>query len=343
VRYRCFCQCIAPVFMKIRQECSLARLHTNPKHVILANSPELKFVNALCNGSIDEAVGYFCEKKLFGNVPPVVDVPYGRFEGLSEIRKFAEGWLSTFNAESAFVQPVVQTRANGRSVSEVVFNFVVDGEINQVPMFVVGDLRTADTLDEVRMYCHFSYVPGLTAYRKPIFTPAHLEMGDPNLLTGAVREYYEALHHVPGVDVDRIMKTMGKGCIFGGYEPIKDVSFDKQSYEDIRPKFEYMRNYIPSGVGMRFETIIDDGITCVIEWVHVVSEKGQKEWSRIAQSGISAYERGEDGLLCAIRICDYAHCEKTIDWTKTPVSKEVALQTNLVKEFPAGVGRRKQS
>ncbi|NLG89513.1 MAG: hypothetical protein GX494_09950 [Clostridiaceae bacterium] len=329
--------------MKIRQECSLARLHTNPKHVILANSPELKFINALCSGLVDEAVGYFREKKLFGDVPPVVDVPYGRFEGLSEIRKFAEGWLDTFHAQSATVQPVVQTRANGRSVSEVVINFVVDGEINQVPMFVVGDLRTPDTLDEVRMYCHFTYVPGLTAYRKPMFTPAHLEMGDPGLLTGSVREYYEALHHVPGVDVDRIMKAMSKDCIFGGYEPIKDVVLEKPSYEEIRVKYEHMRTYIPSCVGMRFETIIDDGVTCVIEWVHIVSEKGQRELGRVAMSGIAAYERGDDGLLCAIRICDYANYERTIDWTKTPVSKEEAMQTNLVKEFPAGVGRKPQS
>jgi hypothetical protein len=332
-----------PYLMKIRKPCSLARLHSNPNRVILANSPELRFINALCSGLVDEAVGCFREKKLFGNVPPVVDVPYGRFEGLSEIREFAEGWLDTFHAQSASVQPVVQTRANGRSVSEVVLNFVVDGQINQVPMFVVGDLRTADSLDEVRMYCHFTYVPGLTAYRKPMFTPAHLEMGDPGLLTGAVREYYEALHHVPGVDVDRIMKVMGKNCIFGGYEESEHVTDDKQNYEDIRPKFEYMKSYIPSGVGMRYETIIDDGRTCVIEWVHIVSEKGQKEFGRISLSGIAAYERGDDGLLCAIRISDYAHYEKTIDWTKTPVSKETAMKTNLVKEFPAGVGRKPQS
>ena len=329
--------------MKIRQVCSLAKLHTSPRHVILANSPELKFVNALCSSLTDEAVSYFRDKKLFGNVPSAIDMPYGRFEGLSQIRKFAEEWLSTFNAQSATVQPVVQTRANGRSVTEAVINFVVDGEINQVPMFIVGDLRTADTLDEVRMYCHFTYVPGLTAYRKPIFTPAHLEMGDPGLLTGAIREYYEALHHMPGADVDRIMGVMGENCIFGGYEPSKDVNYEDHSREELREKFEFMKSYIPSGVGMRYETIIDDGINCVIEWVHIVSEKGQKELGRIATSGISAYERGEDGLLCAIRICDYAFCEKTIDWTKTPVSKEVALQTHLVKEFPAGVGLKPQS
>ena len=97
-----------------------------------------------------------------------------------------------------------------------------------------------------------------------------------------------------------------------------------------------MKTYIPSCVGMRYERITDDNVTCVIEWVHIVSEKGQKELARISLSGISAYERGEDGLLCAIRICDYANYERTIDWTKTPVSKEEAMQMNFVKEFPEG-------
>ena len=329
--------------MKIRQECSLAKLHSKPGRVINANSPELKFMNAVCNGFIDESAGYFCEKKLFGNVPCVVDAPYGRFEGLSEIKKFAEGWLGTFNAQSASVQPVVQTRANGRSITEAVINFVVDGEINQVPMFIVGDLRTASKLDEVRLYCHCSYVPGLTAYRKPMFPSAHLEMGDPGLLTGAMREYYEALHHVPGTDVDRILGSMGEGCIFGGYEPVNDVNKDDHSAEQLRRTFEHMNGYIPRCVGMRYETITDDNVTAIIEWVHIVSEQGQKELSRVALSGISAYERGEDGLLCAIRISDYAGLERTIDWTKTPISKEEAMQINLVKEFPAGVGRLPQT
>ncbi len=329
--------------MKIRQECSLARMHTKPGRVINANSPELRFMNAVCSGRIDEAAGYFCEKKLFGNAPCVVDTPYGRFEGIADIRGFAEGWLRTFNAESASVQPVVQTRANGRSITEAVINFVVDGEINEVPMFIVGELRTADKLDEVRLYCHFTYVPGLTAYRRPMFTPAHLEMGDPALLSGAMREYYEALHHVPGTDVDRMMGVVADGCIFGGYEPIKDVCYKKCSREELRDIFQHMSSYIPRCVGMRYETITDDNVTAIIEWVHIVSEDGQKELSRVALSGISAYERGENGRLCAIRISDYAGYEKTIDWTKTPVSKEEAMSINLVKEFPAGVGRNPQT
>ncbi len=329
--------------MKIRNTCSLAKLYSGSHRPILETSPELKFMYAICNMDFETALGLFEEKKLFGNVPSAVDSPYGRFEGLAGIRSFAEGWLSAFQAQQAFVTPMIQTRANGRSVTELVVNFVVDGEINQVPMFVVGDLRTQDTLDEVRLYCHHTYVPGLQAYRKPIFMSAHLEMGDPGLLTGAVREYYEALHHVPSVDVERILACMIPNCKFGGYEPADANHAIAETPEALRRKFELMAEYIPRCVGMRYETIIDNGTTCVIEWVHVVSKAGQEERARIALSGISAYERGKDGLLSAIRISDYAGYERTIDWTKTLITEAQAKAINFVETFPAGVGRKPQS
>lgn len=329
--------------MKIRKASSLVARYAGPHHPILANSPELLFMNAVCCGDIDAATALFHEQKLFGGARCAVDAPYQRFEGLDGIRSFAEGFLGVFGAESAFVTPAVQTRANGHVVCELVVNFMVDGEINQVPMFVVGDLRTQDTLDEVRLYCHHTFVPGLQAYRKPIFRSAHLEMGDPNLLTGAVREYYEALHHVPAVDVERILGSMEPDCQFGGYGPHDDQPDTSHAPGNLRKTFEGMQTYIPRCVGMRYETIIDDGVTCVIEWQHIVSRDGQEQLARIAIAGISAYERGSSGKLCGIRICDYAGYERTIDWTKTPVTQEEAQRINFVETFPAGCGRNEQS
>ena len=56
----------------------------------------------------------------------------------------------------------------------------------------------------------------------------------------------------------------------------------------------------------RYETIIDDGKTCVIEWCHIVSKQGQQKRNRIAMSGCSAYTRNDEGYLCSVRISDYA-------------------------------------
>ena len=168
-------------------------------------------------------------------------------------------------------------------------------------------------------------------------------MGDPNLLTGAFKEYYEALHHVPKVDVERIINSMGDDCVFGGYEP---VTGDEQPEEDPAPMdretltriYTDMSGHIPRWVGMRYETLIDNGITAVIEWQHIVTDLGVKEAGRVCMSGISAYTRGKDGRLCSIRICDYAGFERTIDWSKTPISEAEARSINRVHEFPAGVG-----
>ena len=59
-------------------------------------------------------------------------------------------------------------------------------------------------------------------------------------------------------------------------------------------------------------------------------------------SGIAAYMRGEDGRLISIRISDYAWMEKEIDWEQAGISEEEARKVHAVREFPAGVGRKRQ-
>ena len=316
-------------------------LYPEAQEGILYDSPELLLMNDIAENRTDQATALFREKRQFSDCPPAVDTPYGRFEGKEQIRAFAEGFISRFEADSLSILPKFQTRSGGRSVTEMILNFEVNGMIDQVPMFVVADLGSRGTLEEVRMYTHSSFVPHLTPYRKPMFTPAHLEMGDPGLMTGAVKEYYTALHHMPQVDVERILRCMHPDCKFGGYALYRGQEPEK-GLEAMRRVYTGMASYIPSKVGMRYETLIDDGITGVIEWVHVISDRGREEAGRIAMSGIAAYMRGEDGRLISIRISDYAWMEKEIDWTQTGTTEEEAKQVNAVTEFPAGVGRKRQ-
>ena len=326
--------------MEIRKMAELHVLYPEAQEGIRYDSPELLLMQYISENRMEEAAALFRDKRQFSDTPPAVDTPYGRFEGKEGIRAFAEGFSARFEADGFSVLPKFQTRGGGRSVTEMVLNFEVDGMINQVPMFVVADLGSRGTLEEVRMYTHSSFIPNLTPYRRPLFTPAHLEMGDPGLLTGAVREYYTALHHMPGVDVERILRCMHPDCVFGGYalycgqEPEKGL-------EAMRRVYTGMASYIPAKVGMRYETLIDDGVTGVIEWVHVISDQG-RELGRIPMGGIAAYMRGEDGRLVSIRISDYAWMEKEIDWSRTGTTEEEAGRINTVREFPAGVGRKRQ-
>ncbi len=327
--------------MEIRKMAELYALYPEAQKGILYDSPELLLMNFIAENKTDQAVALFREKRQFSGNPPAVDTPYGRFEGKEQIRSFAENFIARFEADGLSILPKFQTRSGGRSVTEMVLNFEVNGMIDQVPVFVVADLGSRGTLEEVRMYCHSSFVPHLTPYRKPLFTPAHLEMGDPGLMTGAVKEYYTALHHVPRVDVERILRCMHPDCVFGGYALYRGQEPEK-GLEALRRVYTGMASYIPEKVGMRYETLIDDGVTGVIEWVHVISDRGREELGRIAMSGIAAYMRGEDGRLISIRISDYAWMEKEIDWEQTGTTEEEARKVNAVREFPAGVGMKKQ-
>lgn len=327
--------------MEIRKMAELYALYPEAQKGIRYDSPELLLMKYIADNNTDGAAALFRERRQFSDALPAVDTPYGRFEGKERIRAFAEGFIARFEAEALTILPKFQTRSGGRSVTEMVLNFEKDGMIDQVPMFVVADLGSMGTLEEVRLYCHSSFVPHLTPYRRPMFPSAHLEMGDPGLMTGAVREYYTALHHVPRVDVERILRCMHPDCVFGGYALYRGQEPEK-GQEALRRVYTGMASYIPEKVGMRYETLIDDGVTGVIEWVHVISDQGREELGRIAMSGIAAYMRGEDGRLISIRISDYAWMEKEIDWEAAGITEEEAKKVNAVKTFPAGVGQKRQ-
>ena len=147
------------VDLPVRKSCNLERLYKDMPQNIRTDTPDLAFVNALCTGKADEVAALFREKKLFWDERPAVDAPYGRFEGLDGISSFAKGFLTKFKATSATFTPVFQTIGGGRIALEGVFKFVVDGEIEEVPFFVITDLRTPSLLEEVRMYTHYSFVP----------------------------------------------------------------------------------------------------------------------------------------------------------------------------------------
>ncbi|MFR1640463.1 MAG: nuclear transport factor 2 family protein [Eggerthellaceae bacterium] len=183
-----------------------------------------------------------------------------------------------------------------------------------------------------RRAAHLHHFPScrLYLYRKPMFRSAHLEMGDPGLLTGAVRAYYEALHHAPYCDPEAVHRTFAPDCRMGGYEPWgAPLKTDEQRREQVASFAQGLSAYIPACVGMRYETLIDDGRTCVIEWVHIVSKQGQRERNRVCLSGVSAYER-KTRLSVLGRISDYAG-ERQIDWSA--ISPAGSPANNLVEVF----------
>ena len=133
--------------MEIRKRAELDVLYPEPQKGIKYDSPELLLMKYISEHNIDQATALFRDRRQFSDVPPAVDTPYGRFEGKEEIRAFSEGFTERFEAAGLNIVPKFQTRSGGRSVTEMVLNFEVDGMINQVPMFVVADLGSMGPLE----------------------------------------------------------------------------------------------------------------------------------------------------------------------------------------------------
>lgn len=296
-------------------------------------SPELRLMLAVCAGDEEAAAALFEDTMQFDSAPSALDAPHGRFEGKAGVRAFVRQWNESFHATRTQIDPVVQTRAGGRSASEFVVDFYHGEELfMQFPMIIVGDIREENRLDNARLYFHFGQAPGFSPYRKPIFRSQHLTPASPNLLTGVVRAYFEALHRYPHADAERL-KTLGSDhMILGGYFPGDQcrVLSPEESQAHMSEFADKVSAYIPLYLDIRPETIIDDGITCVVEWVHVIHREGREKAHRLCESGISVYERDEKGFLRSVRILDYANCEDQIDWTRESITKEEAERINYI-------------
>lgn len=292
------------------------------------DSPEIRLLEFMCTKEPEKAKELFSDS--VSGEKPWVDAPQGKFCGIDEIEAFINGWHDSFNAQTCEIVPVVQTVSAGRAVCECVLHFVKDKENKHIPMAAVADLAPNGKMGAFRLYFHYKWAEGFNAYRAPIFESSNLEPADNSLFTGAVREYFEALHTLPGVDVERIINCVGERCAFGGYG-LEEETLSVKTRDEIRKDYENMATYIPRWLYIRVQTIIDDGVNCVVEWQHIITREGREEGGRICESGISAYERGEDGKLCAIRICDYANCEPEIDWGTARNPENIALEINYLE------------
>ncbi|MDR1558637.1 MAG: hypothetical protein LBS84_02860 [Clostridiales bacterium] len=290
----------------------------DPDNVILESSAEYRFINYLCRKQVDKAMALFEENQQFGGVRSAVDAPMGRFEGLNEIRDFAENWLNYAEAEDAWPSPVIQTRAGGRSCTEFMINYKLRDydKVLSVPMFVIGDLRAGGKLDELRIYFFFKWLPNIGPYRHRIFKPSFNKPIETPLLTGVMREYIDCLSHLdPDEEMRRMKNMFSEDVVYGGSRPSvfskvirgKEEVIEKY-FTFIQPKALEERGYV------RFEAITDDGVTCVCEWVGTYPSNDLTKG--LQQSGCASYTRDKKtGLLKGIRIIDNARFQDTIDWS----------------------------
>ena len=78
-------------------------------HKIDENSPELRFLNHICEGK-NNVTEFFHEKTANQN-DVVIYTPGGIYSGIEEIKEFAKNFLKSLNATKIEVHPVIQTQA----------------------------------------------------------------------------------------------------------------------------------------------------------------------------------------------------------------------------------------
>lgn len=282
------------------------------------NSPEIRFMRCIGGGGCD-AADYFYPVTVYRDTV-FLDAPNGRFTGLAEIGRFAAGWLKDFEASKAEVYPVIQTKAGGRSVTEMeVWFHLEEGGIKRVPMTVFADLAAGGKMEGMRIYYFFKFLPGAVAYRPPVFRPGVKKPTEPVLMTGVMRYYYEQLHNFrTGEALENIMDMLTQDCRYGGYRPEEDEPL-AVGKEAIRVHYEDICQNVPAKNYIRFETIVDDGMRMAAEWTSVVTREGRKD-GRMTFCGCAVYDRDEKetGKLGSIRINDNAGYDFGIDRNAIP-------------------------
>lgn len=275
-------------------------------------SPELIFLKAVCAGDRDI-------RECFANSTAsgrsvVLDAPNGRYEGRDAIQAYANNWFAMASATSAEVHPVVQTKAGNRSVSEVeIWFYHGDALINRIPMAVHVDLSVDRKITGMRLYYFYKYIEGTSAYRKPIFKPQFNAMASTATMTDIIRYYYEQLHNpVSHEACKRIVDMAADDIFFGGYRPSEYQEPCMCKDEAFVAHYKEITGFIPSQQYIRFETIVDDGTTCVVEWTSIITKAGL-EAGAVSQAGMAAYDRNEAGKLSSIRICDNLGYEEAIN------------------------------
>lgn len=204
-----------------------------------------------------------------------VDTPFGVFTGIEGASALTDGFAARFRAIALRVTPVAQTRAGGRSVSEVVLDGTsADGPV-AIPVTIVADLHPAGSLEGARLYFFYRWAAGLQPYRAPIYSPRHASSAQFRLLTGAVRRYYELLNlDNPQAATNGILETLAPGFRYRGYRP-DDSEPLIDDLDQVRGVYTAICSGIPSEQIIRFETITDDGITCAVEWTSVITRRGR--------------------------------------------------------------------
>jgi ketosteroid isomerase-like protein len=216
----------------------------------------------------------------------IYDPRAGEVRGHRHVREFIKRNLSWQADLHARTERVASTVAGGRAVVELLAYMDHGGRPLAWPVAVVAEF-TDDVSVVFRTYCSQWPLDEKRPVRPPVLPSDHA--GVP----GVVGRYLAA---VAAGDTEEVVAAFAPdGYFCGPFGP----RYAHRGTDELRSFFARCFSE-GGGIGLEPCAVTDDGVRCALEYNCV--RWGDRELP--PQAGIGVYERGEDGLLAAVRVYD---------------------------------------
>lgn len=236
------------------------------------------YLPALATGQTEQLA------RRLGDRATVDDPIFGRTSGMPALARYLEevaAWLG--KREGAF-ELAGSTVGSDRDVAEGALSLTFEGRRVTVPVAVVAERRREREI-ELRLYYSTRPIKGTHAVRSPL-----LPKDDETTVPPPVAAHLEALARG---DVAGIVASFEAA---GSLRDAQGKSYGRESGE----LEAHYRMLFAGGHGIQVlkGARADDGRVCCLEYT-IVSVHGK---TVVPQAGLAVYERGDSGLLRAVRV-----------------------------------------
>jgi hypothetical protein len=222
--------------------------------------------------------------KRLGDRATVDDPIFGRTNGMPALLRYLEEVSAWLTKHSGTFEKVAFTMGSDRDVTEGTLMLTYEGRRVTVPVAVVAERRREREV-EVRLYYSTRPINGANAVRSPL-----LPQDDEVSVPPPVAAHLEALGKGKAVAIVASFEADGtlrdsEGATYGNDGGALQAHYEKLFGGQ-------------AGIEVLKGARADDGRTCALEYTVVrVRGKGVPP-----QAGLAVYERGESGLLHAVRV-----------------------------------------